>query len=84
MKCMKCLKIAPEAICEQLKTGYQPVVISDVELNLNELAVSLIEALMSRVTALEACMAIEDGNEQTCPQPDIKEGRLIASYLITV
>ena len=84
MKYVKCLKIAPEAICEQLKTGYQPVVISDVELNLNELAVSLIEALMTRVTALEECMEIEDGEEPLCPNPDIKPGRLIASYLITV
>lgn len=91
MKYIKCLKIAPETICEQLKKSYQPVVISGVELDLNELASSLIENLLERVTALQE--TVRDLDERTCdeeirsictecePEPTI--GRLIASYLIT-
>lgn len=91
MKFIKCLKIAPETICEQLKKSYQPVVISGVELDLNELASTLIENLLERVTVLQE--TIREYDEDTCEneiqnginvcEAEPKLGRLIASYLIT-
>lgn len=91
MKFIKCLKIAPETICEQLKKSYQPVVISGVELDLNELASSLIVNLLERVTALQE--TVSEYGEDVCGdticrdntdrEADPKLGRLIASYLIT-
>lgn len=83
MKYIKCLKIAPETICEQLSENYQPVIISDVELNLNELAVSLIRALLERVSALEEGILTEC--EELCDTENVpaKPGKVIATYLIS-
>lgn len=89
MKYVKCLKIAPETICEHLRKSYQPVTISEVELNLNELAASLIESLMERMITLENNPDDRDMNEQVSDPFDLraqnpltKKGRLLASYLI--
>lgn len=83
MKYIKCLKIAPETICEQLNENYQPVVISDVELNLNELAVSLIRSLMERVAILEDGLLDKAGESEPIQATTARPGRLIATYLIS-
>lgn len=89
MKYIKCLKIDPETVCSHLRENYQPFTISEVELNLNELAASLIESLLDRLNALETTSDSFKVNEADLnisklktSKPSVKPGRLLASYLI--
>ena len=85
MKHIKCLKIAPETICVRLRASYQPFTVCDIELNLNELAASLIESLLEREMAAKNRNIDESIIQEVASRNKSavhKMGHLIASYLI--
>lgn len=97
MKYKKCIKLRPETVCAALREEYSPITVSGCEMNLNELAASMIEMLLNRVNELEAVIAADYLTDIPLPEQHLHrrrrpyeygkrrsspKARLIDSYLI--